>query len=731
MILRRRGLGLKMSLSYVPAAAAAGALVSFGPTALTDINIYDIPYFAILGAHGIWGILVLAFSRRFSRRRLRRSAFVPEVLLVVSLLFFLFAYMYAANAELDYVERFVEGGELRFSLDTTTERAISLARFAPFFIVNVFWYLVLRIRRRRLTERSWPAAAAADPHEAAPAGAREQGGGSAPAATRLAPWSLVLTLVSIVFVTLSFPSFAVLEGLPWLAWIGLVPLFVAFRVTGYRRAVFYGVFFGTAVTLLSNFWLATFNLLSLQFTVVLYLLFYAIFMPIAVATLKYVRRGAVLVMPFAFTVFELARSSGFLGYPWNLLGHSQYTRLPLIQTAAVTGVWGITFLIVLVNSALAEALWAHLSRRVPIRRALRTPAAAVVVVLAIAAAGAVSLRASAPGEETGPGTDSEARNGRGASVDARTARVALIQQNSDPRKHDYRDTFNSLKRLTDLSLAHDPDLVAWAETAFVPNIRRWEEDDSSRWLHRLVNDFLEYQESIDTWLLTGNDDYEVIRNEDGDEVDRHSFNAAVLFSETGERVETYHKMRLVPFTEHFPYEDTFPRVAQLMRDFDVYHWEEGEERTVFEHPEFTFSTPICFEDKFPGEVREFVRAGAEVILNITNDYWSLTEVQGQQHFAGGMFRAVENRRPVLRATTSGLTAHVDPYGRVGNTLPYYEEAYTIVELQIPEEQSTTLYTRFGDWFVAVCAAGLLVLVAAETARRYRSGLAGAARARRA
>jgi apolipoprotein N-acyltransferase len=134
-----------------------------------------------------------------------------------------------------------------------------------------------------------------------------------------------------------------------------------------------------------------------------------------------------------------------------------------------------------------------------------------------------------------------------------------------------------------------------------------------------------------------------------------------------------------------------------LEERDVYLWEPGEERVVFSHPLFRFSTPICFEDAFPRDVRLFVRAGAEVIVNISNDYWSLTEVEGKQHGVNSFYRAVENRIPLVRASASGLTGYVDPAGRLLVSAPFFEEWFLVVDVEI-REPTLTLYTRFGDWF---------------------------------
>lgn len=113
----------------------------------------------------------------------------------------------------------------------------------------------------------------------------------------------------------------------------------------------------------------------------------------------------------------------------------------------------------------------------------------------------------------------------------------------------------------------------------------------------------------------------------------------------------------------------------ILVKMDVYLWEPGTVQTVFNHPKFKFSTPICFEDLFPDYVRGFVNNGADIIVNISNDYWSLTETEGMQHFVNSLFRAVENRRYVVRSTASGLSGVIDRKGEIIETVPFYEEHY--------------------------------------------------------
>lgn len=643
-----------------------------GPYPLENLGFADFPYLLLIALHYAFGIVLLLPGDRFRKRKIARLLDFPEFLLIYTLLLFLFSYIFALAANMDYVQHFIEsGGRLRLALDTRTERAISLLRFMPFIVCNAGVYIFFRLKRRRFFrirfgQHSW-----------------------------IRSWALVWVGAAVFLSSAAQPSFLVLEGLPLLAWISLVPLFLVFSAFGARRAVYYGIVYGVFTALVHNYWLGTFSLISLQVTVLIFLILYGLFMPILVGLYKKSSVASFLVLPLGFTIFDYLRSSGFLGYPWGMIGQSQYAVLPLIQTASLTGIWGVSFIVLLFNAGLSETIFRLSAEGGRPGRRLRVFMPLLLSAYTAGAAfllGALVLFAAS----------------RNPAPPSRTVKAALIQQNSDPRKHSYRETLDALKRQTDRVLPEDPDLIAWSETAFVPNISRWSREDPERYhLARLVREFLAYQKSLDTWLLTGNDDYEWTVEEDGEEL-RFDYNAAVLFSDTGERIETYRKIRLVPFTEYFPYREQFPWFYQFLLDFDVHFWEPGTQRVVFRHPQFTFSTPICFEDVFPGEVRDFVREGAEVILNISNDYWSLTEVEAMQHFSGSLFRAVENRRPLLRATASGMTAHVDAYGRVKKQLPFFEEAAMTTELTI-KERPLTIYGRLGDYFPALCAGMLLFL----------------------
>ena len=672
----------------------------------------DFLFLLLLLFHGLWALRILrgstlggAHGAARRRRLLLRALYrTPEVLFVVTAVLFLLSFIFASNANMDYVQRFAaKMGTIRLAPDSTIQRWNSVSRYVPLFLLQLTAIAFFRIRYRLNAAR-------------ATTDRRLRGDRGLFAAV----WGLPLTLLSALLYAFAFPSFLSTNGWGALAFIALVPLLVVFYEAPYSWSVFYGVAFGVIETMITNYWLGTFSLVSLQFVTVVTAGEFILFMMFMLVLFKRLPGIGFLIVPMAWAAFDWLKSTGFLGYPWGMIGVTQYELTPFIQIASITGVWGVSFLVTLANSVIAHTVATLAARGVtlqakspiafaapdapaepPARHAsdrrlnlLRVAALPVLYLLLFALD--VGLGSAAMGAQARRPAD-------------RVVKVALVQQNTDPRKNDYGSTFDVLKRLTNQAMAEKPDLVAWSETAFVPNIRKWSTYDPAKYPYaKLVDDLLAYQKSLNVWLLTGNDDYSEAPGPDGTVV-RSDYNASVLFSPDGKRVETYHKIHLVPFTEYFPYKRQLPFVYAMLMNFDVYLWEPGTRHVVFRTPELSFSTPICFEDAFPNDVREFVLEGAQVIMNISNDYWSLTPTEGQQHFMNSLFRAIENRRPLLRATASGVTGYVDASGRLVARVPYYEPAWMVAKVPIGPEQET-LYTRYGDWFPELCGMLFVILL---------------------
>ncbi len=654
----------------------------FGPFGMSRTKtISDYLFLALLALYAAWAVKLRV---RAEKRHLGAIFRTPETLFVVSLILFLLSYLFASTANLTYAQRFaMTHGNLRLAPDSTIQRLNSASRYLPLLGINAWVIGYFRLRFKDLAFRAF---GTADPARV---------------------WGLPLTLFSAVMYALAFPSDVSLAGYSPLAFVCLVPLILALGRSSPGRALFYGVSFGIIQTMLANFWLGTFSLVSLQFITVVFAAEYSIFMVLLVWLMNRLPKLDWIIVPMAWVAFDYLRSRGFLGYSWGMLGSSQYDVRPLIQIAAITGIWGVTFLVTFANSAIAYTMnaWSRLGGAAAwwrTRNAVVPLASAVLLAVAVLIQGLFAIRLQ------------EAR-----SV-LHSVRVSLVQENTDPRKNDYQATFEVLRRLTQEVLPEKPDLVVWSETAFVPNIRRWSEMDPRQYpLARIVDEFLAYQKQIHTWLVTGNDDYTLASDSSGNEV-RNDYNASVLFSPQGQRVQTYHKIHLVPFTEYFPYKKQLPSMYKMLQNFDVYLWEPGTEYTVFHTPKIAFATPICFEDSFPDDVRHFVQGGAQVIMNLSNDYWSLSKVEGKQHYINSLFRAVENRRPLMRATASGLTAYVDLTGKLIKSVPYYTEATLTADVPIRAD-ALSPYTRWGDWFPVTMLVGVMLFLGGSLlARRARS-----------
>jgi apolipoprotein N-acyltransferase len=170
-------------------------------------------------------------------------------------------------------------------------------------------------------------------------------------------------------------------------------------------------------------------------------------------------------------------------------------------------------------------------------------------------------------------------------------------------------------------------------------------------------------------------------------------------------------MHLVPFTEHFPYRKAFPWVYDLLVANDTHFWEKGTVVKVFNAAGLSFSSPICFEDTFGYISRRFVNAGARAIVNLTNDAWAASGPSQWQHMSMAVFRAVENRVPLVRSTASGQTCMVDPNGRVVAMAPAFEEAYLVCRVPVLAELPKTFYRIWGDlWGILFAAVSAITLV---------------------
>ena len=543
--------------------------------------------------------------------------------------------------------------------------------------------------------------------------------GATAALLRTTTGEIGLLLLSAVLFALAHPSLLTRWGVGPVAFVALAPVFLVLRRAGWVRVVLYGVLYGYVSYALYNYWLATFHPLAIVIVPVVYMGYLLIlFLLLKLADQLFPRYGY-LVQVLIWVGYEFVKSLGFLGYSYGILGYTQYLWTDFIQIAGVTGVWGVSLLVIAPSALLARwALEALETRSAPWRRALlarvwgrhRIPLLCLALLLAANLVYGATARA-----------DYQA---------VRQWRVALIQQNIDPWRggfYAYERSLEILLRLSDAALLEGPDIVIWSETSFVPGID-WHtrhRTDSRRFA--LVQRLRAYLDRQRVPFVVGNDDGQLERTADGEV--RVDYNAAIMFHQ-GEIVRTYRKIHLVPFTESFPFKRQLPGIYHWLKEADTHFWKQGTEFVVFDsgagsgRAGVRFSILICFEDTFGYLGREFVREGAQVLVNMSNDSWSASVPAEMQHMMIGVFRAVENRRSVVRSTNGGMTVTVDPDGRLLQMLEPFTGDYLIGTVPVVDGPHT-LYTRWGDWFgVAALVAGLALLVAgsvhlAASGRRSR------------
>ena len=287
----------------------------------------------------------------------------------------------------------------------------------------------------------------------------------------------------------------------------------------------------------------------------------------------------------------------------------------------------------------------------------------------------------------------------------RVIRIASIEHSADTwigGSRTYRKNLDTLIRLTKEAMAEKPDMVVWSETAFVPSVTWHMAYPISSFTSRMVDDFVSFGLSLGVPLVTGNPEG-ILKDPtlppylDNGEWNVDYYNTVIYFN-NGKVEDTYRKQHLVPFTEHFPYQELFPRLTALLIANDYNWWLEGEEPTVFNYDGIGFSTPICFEDTFGYLSAAFVRNGADMLINLTNDVWSKSTVAEMQHMQLAVFRAIENRRPMLRSTNSGITCLIEPSGKVKDMLEPFIETYHVYEVPLYQKEGLTFYTRHTDLF---------------------------------
>ena len=481
---------------------------------------------------------------------------------------------------------------------------------------------------------------------------------------------LWLLIASGLLFTISFPPFDLIIS----PFVALVPLFFFVQYAeDTRQLVLGGLLVGIFSWVALLYWVTIFSIAGF-IALVLYLSVFPIGFLLGLEFLW--KRGSVplyLVGPSLWVVLEHFRAVGELAFTWGQLCYSLSYHPLMLQIAEVTGPYGVSFWIVLVNSLVYSAI-ARSGRY----RTLASSFLLLVVLLPLVY-GIYCF-------------------GRDDLLEGEKIKISLIQPNIDQDRkwsRSFRDsTFMILEELSGEALMSEPDLIVWPETA-VPAYIRHNAIYRGR-VSRLVK-------SSGIPYLVGSQDYER-----AGENEYLVYNSAFLFRPNGRMDDRhYNKIRLVPFGEKLPYESWFPGLRGI--EYGGGHFSPGEEFTLFDVDGGYFGVLICFESIFPELSRQFCMEGANFLLNITNDAWFLKTSAPYQHASALPLRAIENRIYIGRSANTGISLIVDPLGRITESTPIFTKR--VISGEIRARTADTFYLRHGDLIVYVSWVVLIVAVA--------------------
>ncbi|MFH1868061.1 MAG: apolipoprotein N-acyltransferase, partial [Candidatus Omnitrophota bacterium] len=481
-------------------------------------------------------------------------------------------------------------------------------------------------------------------------------------------------------------------------WVGLIPLFFAIEGKSPKQAFIISCLTGFLFFLFSMYWLMHVTPMGWVILSLYQALYFGLFglflsLPLNHPTLNS-KLSTYLAIPSVWSLLEYLRSHIGGGIGWNLLGYAEYQNLPIIQIADITGVYGVSFLIVLVNFSVFSIIRMGIKCQKTHKRLFAKSAlsfieqvkinpffqsfAVLFTVISVISYGYIRMNAM---EER--------------VLQQKEIKVSVVQGNIqqmhkwDPGYKDY--IMRKYERLTFKAAKDSPQLIIWPETS-IPGYLNVEGE-----LKKYAQDMARASQSE---LLVGAPMIDITGERDINE-----YNSALLFSKQGEKIEQYNKMRLVLFGEYIPLERYLPflrRYLPLTASFVP-----GNEYTLFSFQNTglriqpKFGVLICFEDIFPGMVRRFVKNGADLMVNITNDAWFKRTSAAYQHAANSVFRAVENRRPFVRSANTGLSCFINRAGRIyagvsTGKIDLFVDGYKSAPVKILPGEAFSFYTRFGD-----------------------------------
>ncbi len=470
---------------------------------------------------------------------------------------------------------------------------------------------------------------------------------------------------------LSFPKF----DLSFLCWISLIPFFFVLNKKTPKQSFLLGFLGGIAFNAILIYWIpdvpAHYGNMSIGISLLIYAafvcylaIFWALFSWCFAKIQGTFPKLVFFLAPFLWIGFEYILTHLFTGFPWGLLGYSQYKNLWFLQFAALTGIYGLSLVLVLFQSLFVYSM---IHRR-------RAPFFLGLILVILLHIGGWAIMKNNPSMDNSFQASVIQGN---VSSDIRWDEISDLQINS---------LFNRHLELSSAAIEQGSHLIVWPEFS-VPLCF-----SCSYGIYPLFKSRLfKFAQELDVTLLFGTSETVLSQK-----LPRYYNTALCLNPDLS--MSQYYKMHLVPFGEYTPYKKIFFFIEKMTHA--IGELSPGQELVLHQFEGNKFGTPICYEIIFPNLVRKFVKNGADFLVTITNDGWYGTSSAPFQHFAIAVVRAVENRRFLLRAATTGVSGIIDPYGRILSRTEMMSEAY--LTERIAPIDTLTLYTRFGNTVPLIC-----------------------------
>jgi len=506
---------------------------------------------------------------------------------------------------------------------------------------------------------------------------------------KLSGLSVLLAILSGFLFTMAFPKI----GLSWLAWFALVPLLIAIRNLSLKNSFYLGFSAGLAHYLTLVYWLVytmnTYGHLPIYLCVgILLLLSVYLALYVAVFSMALVRLCpnpylCLLIGPLIWVSLEYIRTFLLSGFPWELIGYTQFGQLPIIQISDIFGVYGVSFCILFSNVAIF-LIYLFVTRTdwqghsVNARLAVGSMVTFALIFSSVWFYGKLRIQFIRDLVSTSP-----------------TARIAIVQGNIDQdKKWDPAFQKTSAEKYIKLSFSakkNNPDLVVWPETAtpfyFLNHV------ELSKIVQKGIHD-------IGTDFLFGSPSFRQRNNR------IEYYNSAFLVNPKGGIYGKYDKAHLVPFGEYVPLKKWLPFAGKMVESVGDFH--PGKKGQTIQWGKYKIGIQICYEIIFPNLSRAMTKNRAALLFNITNDAWYGRSSAPYQHFSMAIFRAVENRRSLIRSANTGISGFIDPLGKVLVSTPLFQDA--VITRDVPILNETTFYSRFGDVFAMMCLALTCIVV---------------------